>query len=364
MSQPSPTDPSQAARPRGPGRGRGAVVNPPNRFVGVQLERDLDYDSSEEPDPRTQFIEDHAVSIVTTNDSPDLGFEASLNPYRGCEHGCAYCYARPTHEYAGYSAGLDFETRILVKMRAGELLRRELAARAWKPKVLAMSGVTDCYQPAERRFRVTRACLEVLAESRNPVGIVTKNALVARDLDLLGELARFQAVAVFVSLTTLDPQLQRVMEPRTASPRARLETMQRLAQAGVPVGVMTAPVIPALNDHELPNLLRAAADHGARYAGYVVLRLPYAVAPLFEQWLERHYPERREKVLNQLRSMREGRLNDPRFGSRMAGQGPAADRIRQWFDVGCRRAGLNATPLELSTASFRRPALDGQLDLL
>ena len=336
-------------------RARGAVENPPNRFEKIALEPDPDWYDPDEPAPPTQFFRDRSNTIINYNDSPDVGFEASVNPYRGCEHGCIYCYARPFHEFLGFSSGLDFETKILVKEDAPELLRRELASPKWKPKVIAMSGVTDCYQPVERKLKLTRRCLEVLAESRNPVAIVTKNHLVTRDVDLLGELARSDAAAVFVSVTTLDTELRKVMEPRTSPPAGRLSTMETLSKAGIPVGVMVAPVIPALTDHELPAIIAAAAKAGARFAGYVTLRLPYAVAPMFEHWLTRHFPERKEKVLNRIRAIRGGQLNDPRFDSRMAGEGIFAEQIEAMFKVACRRAGIENTRLNLSTASFRRP---------
>ncbi len=264
------------------------------------------------------------------------------------------CYARPTHEYLGLSAGLDFETTILVKKDAPELLRKELSSPRWEPKTLSISGVTDPYQPVEKKLRVTRRCLEVLAAFRNPVALVTKNHLVTRDLDLLSELARHSAAAVAISLTTLDDDLRRVMEPRTSRPVRRLAAVEKLADAGVPVGVMTAPVIPGLNDHELPNLLSAAAEAGATFAGFVPVRLPYAVAPIFEDWLERHFPNRKDKVLNGIRSMREGRLNDPNFGSRMKGEGFYAEHIAQLFEVSRRRAGIGDRFPKLSAAAFRR----------
>ena len=265
------------------------------------------------------------------------------------------CYARPTHEYLGLSAGLDFESKVLVKEEAPGLLRERLASPRWEPKVLSMSGVTDPYQPVERKLGITRGCLEVLANFRNPVVIVTKNHLVTRDIDLLSELARWGAAAVAVSLTTLDDDLRRVMEPRTSRPVRRLAAIRELSEAGVPVGVMTAPVIPGLNDHELPNLLSAAAEAGATFAGYVPVRLPGAVAPLFEDWLERHFPDRKEKVLGHIRSMRGGKLNDPEFGSRMKGGGVYAEHISRLFGVSCRRAGIERGRFpKLSTAAFRK----------
>jgi DNA repair photolyase len=335
---------------------RGAGSNPPNRFEKLHLERDADWDPEQDPSPRTQFLKDATASIITYNNSPDVGFEASINPYRGCEHGCIYCYARPTHEYLGFSSGLDFESKIMVKADAPKLLRAELSSPKWVPQVLALSGVTDPYQPVERRLRLTRGCLEVLAEFRNPVIIITKNQLVTRDLDVLQELARFRAAAVFISVTTLDPELRKIMEPRTSPPTARLAAVRALAQAGISVGVLVAPVIPGLTDHEVPAILAAAAEAGAKSASYVVLRLPHAVAPLFEQWLERYFPDRKEKVLNRIRSLRGGQLNDPRFGSRMRGEGLMADQISRLFKVARRKAGLGTKGPDLSAAAFRRSA--------
>lgn len=333
--------------------GRGAAANPKNRFERIEAEpAEPDPD---EPRPDTVYLRDHSRSIIAANSSPDIGFDASINPYRGCSHGCVYCFARPTHEYLGMSAGLDFETKVLVKEEAPALLRKQLSSLRWEPKVLSMSGVTDCYQPVEKKLRVTRGCLEVLAEFRNPVAVVTKNHLVTRDIDLLSDLARHAAAVVAVSLTTLDDDLRRVMEPRTSRPARRLAAMEKLAEAGIPVGVMTAPVIPGLTDHELPNLLSAAADAGATFAAYVPVRLPHAVAPLFEDWLSRHFPDRKAKVLNRIRSMRGGRLNDPEFGSRMRGEGVFAEHIARLFDVSCRRAGIGRGRFpKLSTAAFRK----------
>jgi DNA repair photolyase len=292
-------------------RGRGAAANPVNRFEAIELERDAEWDPSEDPAPATKFYRDASKTFIAHNDSPDIGFSASVNPYRGCEHGCIYCYARPTHEYLGFSAGLDFESRIMVKDNAPELLRQELASPKWKPQVIAMSGVTDCYQPVERKLKLTRRCLEVLAEFRNPVGIVTKNHLVTRDIDVLQRLAEYQAAVVFVSVTTLDATLTPKLEPRTSLPRHRLAAIEALSKAGIHTGVLVAPVIPALNDHEIPAIVEAAVNAGARFAGYVALRLPFGVSGLFEDWLGRHFPDRKEKVLNRVRAIRDGRLNDP-----------------------------------------------------
>ncbi len=334
---------------------RGAADNPANRFESAHLEQDPEWNPDEEPSPNTQFLKDNTSTIINYNDSPDIGFEASVNPYRGCEHGCIYCYARPTHEFLGFSAGLDFESKIMVKESAPELLRAELASPRWQPKVIAMSGVTDCYQPVERRLKLTRGCLEVLADFRNPVAIVTKNNLVTRDIDVLVELARHHATVVFISITTLDTDLRKVMEPRTSPPASRLAAVRQLAEAGIPTGVLVAPVVPGLTDHEMPAIISAAAGAGARFAGHVTLRLPHAVAPLFEGWLARHFPDRKEKVLNRIRSLRGGKLNDARFGSRMRGEGIFADQIDSLFKVACRKAGIADNRLNLSVENFRRP---------
>jgi len=334
---------------------RGAASNPPNRFEHLTLERDADWDPEQDPLPRTQFFRDLSSSIITFNDSPDIPFKASINCYRGCEHGCSYCYARPYHEYLGFSSGLDFESKIMVKGNAPELLRRELSSPKWKPQGLAMSGVTDCYQPIERRFQLTRRCLEVLAEFRNPVCVITKNHLVTRDLDLLRELARHNAAEVHLSINSLDADLARRLEPRAASPRGRLAAVEALARAGVPVGVLVAPIIPGLNDHHISAVLEEAAKAGAGWAGMEILRLPLTVAPVFQDWLERNEPGKKAKVLDRIRSIRGGKLNDPRFVERMRGQGVFAEQIRQMFHVARRKAGLAEDGPELSTAAFRRP---------
>jgi DNA repair photolyase len=348
--------------------GRGASWSPANRFEKLHVDL-MDVDvvdpvAAEEDRParRTEYFRDRTKTIIAHNNSPDVGFESSVNPYRGCEHGCIYCYARPTHEYLGFSAGLDFESRIMVKEDAPELLAAELSKPSWTPQILAMSGVTDPYQPVERRLQITRRCLKVLARFRNPVGIITKNALVTRDIDLLGELAAHQAAAVNISVTSLDPKLQRILEPRTSTPRARLEAIAQLRATGIPTGVMVAPIIPGLTDHEVPAILQACAEAGAQWAGYTVVRLPFAVAPLFEHWLEEHFPERKEKVLGRIRHLRGGeRLNDPSFKTRMRGEGIFAEQIRGLFHIGCRRAGIGER-IQLSTAAFRRP--NEQLALL
>lgn len=336
-------------------RGRGAVGNPANRFQPMALERDADWDPAEDPAVATQYFRDASQSVITFNRSPDIPFNAGVNPYRGCEHGCSYCYARITHEYLGFSAGLDFESRIMVKEDAPELLRRELSAPTWKPQLVAMSGVTDCYQPVERRLQLTRRCLAVFAEFRNPVGIITKNHLVTRDIDWLRELAAHQAVEVNLSVNSLNNELAARLEPRASLPRHRLAAVEALAKAGIPVGVLVAPIIPALNEPEMFAVLQAAKDAGAQWAGMEVLRLPLTVAPIFENWLAAHFPEKKEKVLNRIRSIRGGKLNDPRFGSRMRGEGIFAEQIAQMFQIARRRVGIPEAGPELSVAHFRRP---------
>src|SRR6266478_3524406 len=348
----------ETAQSSAPIRGRGASWSPANRFEKLHVDHnDVDPDPGDAVRPRraTQFFRDGTKTIITRNDSPDVGFETSLNPYRGCEHGCIYCYARPTHEYLGFSAGLDFESKIMVKMNAPELLRAELESLRWQPQTLVMSGVTDPYQPVEKKLQITRGCLEVLAKFKNPVAIITKNRLVTRDLDLLCELTKYNAVAVNLSVTSLDPNLQRVLEPRTSSPQARLDAIKQLCGAGIPTGVMVAPVVPGLTDHEIPKILETCAKAGAQFAGYTIVRLPWAVAPLFEHWLEEHFPERKERILGRIRHLRgNNQLNNSKWHARMIGEGVFADQIASLFEVGCRRAGIGKRP-QLSTASFRRP---------
>jgi DNA repair photolyase len=356
-----------------PPAGRGAGFNPANRFEEqrIELEPDALVDDDGNPIPlKTQFFRDDTQSIIAWNDSPDVGFNAGCSPYRGCEHGCAYCFARPTHEYLGFSAGLEFESRILIKPRAAELLREQFSKKSWEPQVVAMSGITDVYQPIERRFGLTRRCLEVFAEFRNPVAIITKNHLVTRDIDLLSELAKFNAVSVCISLTTLDGDLAKTMEPRASTPNRRLAAIRELTAAGIPVRVLNAPLIPGLTDHEIPALLAAAREAGAIDAGYVLVRLPLAVEPIFCEWLDRARPGEKEKVLGRIRECRGGILYRGKFGERMQGVGAAAERLAQFYAISARRAGfpdetgtmrkpdgsVTRTPLsELSTAHFRVP---------
>jgi len=346
-------------------RGRATETNEVSRFDREQRHVDLDSygwaDEEHKSLVRTQFLKDSSRTIVNENDSPDIPFRYSMNFYRGCEHGCIYCYARPTHEYLGLSAGLDFESKIFVKEDAPELLREKLMSPRWEPESITVSGVTDCYQPAERKFELTRKCLQVLAEFRNPVVLITKNQLITRDIDVLKELAEEQLVIAFISITTLDPELARVMEPRTSSPQGRLSAVRRLAEAGIPVGVMVAPIIPGLTDHEIPAILKAAAEAGAYSAGHTVVRLPHSVKDLFAQWLETNRPDAKEKVLKYIREVRGGKLNDPGFGSRMRGDGPRADNIHQLFHTFAEKYGLSGRSHKLRTDKFRRPGDQLQL---
>lgn len=339
--------------------GRGVTINPPNRFEKLHFE----FNEEESGTIKTTYYQDHSASFITYNDSPDVCFTASINPYRGCEHGCVYCYARPMHEYLGFSSGSDFESRIMVKMKAPEILRRELNSPKWKPQSIALSGATDCYQPIERYLQLTRQCLQVLANFRNPVGIITKSHLITRDIDILQELTRYQAVSVNISLTTLDSNLVRLLEPRAAFPEHRLNAITALAQAGIPVNVLMAPIIPGLTDHEIPKLLEAAAAAGAKNASYVILRLPHAVENLFVDWLETHFPEKKNRILTQLKAMRNGKLNDPTFHHRMTGDGPLADHISQLFNLCVKRFNLDQPSARLSTRAFRRSHAE-QLQLL
>ena len=335
--------------------GRGTALNPANRYEPIFIELNDAEDSDLPQAPRTLYYRDRSRSVLAENNSPDIPFRFSLNPYRGCEHGCIYCYARPTHEYLSFSAGLDFERRIMIKPEAPELLRRAMMSPQWQAQPIALSGNTDCYQPIERRLRLTRRCLEVFNEFRNPVSIVTKSTLVGRDVDLLGSLAARGAAEVMLSITTLDDELARRMEPRAAQPRLRLEALRTLSDAGIPAGVMVAPVIPGLNDEEVPRLIEAAAGAGARSAGWQLLRLPDPVDELFSAWLSEQFPERRERVLGRIRACRNGRLTDPCFGSRFRGEGVYAQQLEALFEISVRRCGLDKPLPPLNTGAFHRP---------
>ena len=354
--------------PNVPHHGRGATANPQGRFERLAADPfDDGWGSLEtraaEPPPSTEIRPDRAKRAITYNQSPDIGFDRSINPYQGCEHGCIYCYARPSHAFHGLSAGIDFETKIFAKHDAASLLRQELALPGYRPRSIALGANTDPYQPIERRLLITRRVIETLVEVRHPFGITTKSAGVLRDLDLLAEAARLQILRVDISLTTLEPELARRMEPRASAPHRRLEAIRRLAAMGIPVGVNLAPIIPGLNDHEIEALLEAAAAAGAWTASSILVRLPFEVKDLFLAWLQEHYPLRAERIVSLIRQCRDGRLNDPAFGSRMAGSGPVAALIDQRFRQARRRLGLEQKLPPPRTDLFRPPARDGQLSL-
>jgi len=314
-------------------KGRGAQIKSENRFLKSHYVTDH-IEGLDEPlleNPHTQVFQENAKKIVNRVDSPDLGFGYSMNPYQGCEHGCIYCYARNTHEYYGFSAGLDFESKIVVKKNAARLLEQELLKPSWNAVPIMLSGNTDCYQPLEKKWGITRQLLKVMAQYRHPVSIISKNGLVVRDIDLLQDLAADNLVHVYISITTLNEELRRAMEPRTASGIKRLKTVEELAKANIPVGIMNAPIIPGLNHHEIPAILKAAADHGARNAGMTIVRLNGAIGKIFEDWLQKNFPDRFEKVWNQICSMHGGSVNDSQFGRRMRGDGNIADVIHQLF---------------------------------
>ncbi len=359
--------------PATPRKGRGAGINPEGRFEKVAREAFDDGwgqpdGASADDDPpqlKTHVTKEYAKSIISRNDSPDIPFTQSINPYRGCEHGCIYCYARPSHAYLNLSPGIDFETRLFAKVNAPQVLRLELARPSYQCDVISLGANTDPYQPIEREYRITRGILEVLSECEHPVGIVTKNAMVERDIDILAPMAEKNLVNVYISLNNLDHELARRLEPRCPAPARRLEAMRRLTAAGIPVGVLVAPVIPFLTDHQIEAVLEAAYAAGARSAGYVLMRLPYEVKDLFRNWLETHYPLKATHVMSRIHQMRDGRDNDPDFGSRMRGSGTLADLLRQRFDIACERFGFNSERRHraLDTARFHRPRMGGQLPL-
>ncbi|MBI1389626.1 MAG: PA0069 family radical SAM protein [bacterium] len=335
-----------------PQRGRGAGGNPANRFDRIHVEPWRD-DGEESATPGTAYLRDVSRSIIAYNTSPDILFDASINPYRGCEHGCPYCYARPSHEYFGLGSGIDFESKIFVKENAPELLRRELRSRSWKPQPLALSGVTDCYQPVERSMQLTRRCLKVLLEHRNPCYIVTKNHLITRDVDLLKQMAAYDGVSVFISLSTLSDELSGALEPRASRPRRRLEAIRTLREAGTPVGVLCAPIVPGLNDQEIPAILAEAAKAGAAFTRYILLRLPYAVKDVFVRFLEKRFPTRKDKILHHVQDVRGGALNVSQFGERFRGHGAYAKQIENLFHVSAKKYGLLGDPA-VSADHFRR----------
>lgn len=343
-------------------RGRGTVSNRSGRFESERrTETDDGWDSLGEHDAfSTSVQEERAKSIVSTNDSPDIGFDQSINPYRGCEHGCVYCYARPTHAYLGLSAGLDFETKLFAKVNAPELLERKLAEPKYRPKTIALGTNTDPYQPIERRYRIMRRLLEVLERTNHPAGIVTKSALVLRDIDILSSMAKRGLVKVALSVTTLDRRLARAMEPRASTPEKRLDAIEQLSAAGIPTAVMVAPLIPALNDPEIEKILTRAHAAGAHEAGYVILRLPLEISDLFQEWLEENAPDRAKHVMSLVRSMRGGKDYDSSWGKRMRGQGPYAWQIGRRFELVAKRLGLNRKSFSLRTDLFKPPVLPGQ----
>ena len=358
----------QVSPPSSPGRnpikGRGTTWSIAHRYTRQPSESfddgwgTLEQAASVEQLPvATQIIEERVKSILSSNDSPDISFDLSVNPYRGCEHGCIYCFARPTHSYLNMSPGLDFETRIIAKVNAAQRLREAFASRSYEPALLNLGSATDAYQPIERKLGITRSLIELLAECRHPFSLVTKSSGVERDLDLIAPMAADHLVAVYVSVTSLDANLSRIMEPRAASPQRRLRTIETLARAGVPVGVSVSPVIPFINEPELERILEAAAEAGARSAFSVVLRLPWEVNPLFQQWLEQHFPERAGRVMARVREMRGGKDYKAEFGSRMKGEGVWAQLLGQRFNKACARLGLNKTRTELDLTLFRKPRL-------
>ncbi len=358
-------------------KGRGAVSNIPHRFESVARERDAEsaeaerlngegfpFDDDALPALATATTLETAKSLITYNESPDIGFDRSINPYRGCEHGCIYCFARPTHSYLNLSPGLDFETKLVAKHNAVELLQQELAATGYKPEVIALGVITDAYQPIERDLKLTRGIVEILTRTRHPFGLITKSSLIERDIDLLAPAAADGVVAATISITTLEHSLSRILEPRAASPTRRLRTVRSLAAAGIPVTVNVAPIIPFINEPEIEHVLQAAAEAGAWQAHYTVLRLPWEVAPLFMQWLETHFPDRKERVMNRMRDMRGGKNYDSQFGKRMTGEGPWAALIRQRFEKAAAKFGLDRHIPPLRNDLFNAPRLaTPQLDL-
>lgn len=345
-----------------PLKGRGAAHNPKNRFKETEMVYDIDEQTGQLEKPKTKLLTDHTKDVISRNQSPDIPFDVGLNPYRGCEHGCVYCYARPTHEFLGMSAGLDFESKIVVKYNAPELLKKRLADKKWKPQTLVMSGVTDPYQPIEKKLKITRLCVEILAECHHPLAIITKNYLVTRDIDYLSKLAENGAVKVAISITSLDKTITDTMEPRTSRPRKRLQAVRELTEAGIPVHVNIAPVIPGLTDDEIVPIMEASAEAGAVSVSHIIVRLPYGVKDLFIKWLEDHHPNRKEKVLNRIKSLKDGELNRSGFGERFRGEGPYARQIGQLVTIHKKRLGLNKTLPPLNDKAFTRPVID-QLSL-
>jgi len=348
-------------------KGRAAQFNPKNRFEKLEIaypDDETSFNDEKELSKKmtTSFFKGYSRSIVATNDSYDIGFNYSFNPYRGCEHGCIYCYARPTHEFLGFSSGLDFETKIMVKENAPQLLEETFRKRSYKPDLIMFSGDTDCYQPVERKLQLTRKSLEVCLKYRNPVSVITKNFLITRDIDILKEMAQKKLAVVLISITSVDKNLTAKMEPRASTPERRFEAIKLLAENKISVGVNVAPIIPGLNDEEIPKILKSAAESGASFAGRTMLRLPYSVKDLFSSWLEKEFPDRANKILNKIREMRGGKLNSSEFGKRFTGEGPVAESIIDLFDISCKKFGLNKKHFKLSADNFIKQS-DSQLTL-
>ena len=344
-------------------KGRGAQINPRNRFLKNEKIKDQieSIDDWTEPNPKTIYMEDHAKGIVNKVDSPDVGMMYSMNPYQGCEHGCIYCYARNSFEYWGWSAGIDFETKIIVKKNAPELLRKFLMNPKWEPVPISLSGNTDCYQPAEKKFKITRQLLEVCNQFNQPVGIITKNAGILRDNDLLQEMAKKNLVSVLVSITSFEEDLRRAMEPRTTTGKQRLKVIEELSKEGVRMGVMLGPMIPGLNEHEMQRIMKAASEAGAVFSAYTFIRLNGAIKLLFHDWIYKNFPDRADKVWHLIQNAHDGKVNDSRFGVRMRGEGPIADLVRQQFRKYNKIYGLNAERWNLDSSQFRRPGEQGRL---
>lgn len=344
-------------------RGRGAGINSHNKFQKYETEYATeDWQQWEDPEvnPKTQFIMEESKTLLSASDSPDLPNYNSINPYRGCEHGCIYCYARNSHEFWGYSAGLDFETKIVVKKNAPKLLENLFHSKNWQPTPIIFSGNTDCYQPAEKKFRLTRTLLEICLKYRNPVTILTKNALILRDIDILEKMAKLNLVHGAVSITSLNEDLRSKLEPRTVTGKRRLQIVKTLHEAGIPMGIMSAPIIPGLNDHEIPAIIKAASENGAAWAAYTIVRLNGSIATLFKEWIHHHFPDKAGKVLNQIAECHGGKLNDSRYGLRMSGEGNYAENIRQLHDFSCRKYFGNRELNKLDTSLFIR---GGQMNL-
>jgi DNA repair photolyase len=339
-------------------KGRSAQINPRNRFEKLYVEDFIfddwyDFDEPGDNNLPTEYYLDQSRTVIAKNDSYDVGFDYSFNPYRGCEHGCIYCYARPTHEYLGFSSGIDFETKIMVKPDAAHLLEKELQKKSYQPDLIIFSGNTDCYQPVEKKLQITREALKICLKYGNPIAIITKNALIQRDIDIIKEMAELGIVSVTISVTTLNKNIARKMEPRTSIPEMRLKTIEAFAENSIPVGVNVAPVIPGLNDKEIPDIIREASRRGAEFAGYIMLRLPYSVKDLFVEWINREFPEKASKVINSIKSVRKGKLNSSERGIRFKGEGELADTIRKLFQLSCRKYGLNRRAFDLTTEHFK-----------